>query len=141
MIEKCSNIKNKSLSTLEPEIELYKILVDIFGKKDVKKQYTDTRYPYSCDFYIKSIDLFIEFQYHWSHGGHRFDSGCIEDLKKSISWKNSELDSYKKSYIVWTIEDIEKRKCALDNNLNYLEIWKFFDKEDVSNQINKVLKV
>ena len=27
------------------------------------------RYPFACDFYISSLDLFIECNYHWTHGG------------------------------------------------------------------------
>ena len=45
------------------------MLLIIFEKDDIIRQYYDKdRYPFNCDFYIKSKDLFIEYQGHPSHG-------------------------------------------------------------------------
>lgn len=53
--------KNNSFNSSKAEIQLQKKLVEVFGKCDVVRQYFDReRYPFKCDFYIKSIDLFIE---------------------------------------------------------------------------------
>ena len=46
----------------------YNYLCNIYGSDDVVRQYSDDRYPFSCDFYIKSKDLFIECNFHWTHG-------------------------------------------------------------------------
>lgn len=74
--------KNKTFNTSKKETELYNILCSKFGKEDVMCQYSDTRYPYRCDFYIKSKDLFIELNAHWTHGDHPFDISNNDDLKK-----------------------------------------------------------
>lgn len=74
--------KNKTFNTSKKETELYNILCSKFGKEDVMCQYSDNRYPYRCDFYIKSKDLFIELNAHWTHGDHPFDISNNDDLKK-----------------------------------------------------------
>ena len=74
--------KHKTFNTSKQEKDYYNYLVNKYGKDDVLYQYTDSRYPYSCDFYIKSKDLFIELNLHWTHGGHPFDKNNAEDLVK-----------------------------------------------------------
>lgn len=102
-------------------------LVDRFGKEDVYYQYGihpyDERYPYPCDFYIKSLDLFIEINHHYTHGDHWFsetnedDILILEDLR--------ELNTiYSNRYIrTWTEQDVKKRMKAKDEKLNYLVFW------------------
>ena len=75
--------KNNSFNTSTPEDKFYDYLVEKFSKNDIIRQYsTDKRYPFNCDFYIKSLDLFIELNFNWTHGGHKFDANNQEDLKK-----------------------------------------------------------
>lgn len=70
---------NKSLG----EELFYTALQEVFNPDDIERQYsTDTRYPFACDFYIKSLDLFIELNLHWSHGLKPFDSTDPADLQK-----------------------------------------------------------
>ena len=55
------NTFNKSKS----EDKMYQKLCEQYGASDVIRQYYDkTRYPFHCDFYIKSKDLFIELNAH-----------------------------------------------------------------------------
>lgn len=112
-----TNIPNGST----PEEAYYKKLVSFYGRSDVKRQYKETRYPYKCDFYVKSKDLFIELNLHWTHGGHPFDKSNQEDFKKLELWQNKAAGSefYKSAIDVWTKRDPEKLKCLKDNNLNY----------------------
>ena len=49
---------------------------------DVITQYKDDRYPFACDFYIPSLDLFIECNYHWTHGGKPYEG--TEDDKQIV---------------------------------------------------------
>lgn len=57
--------KNNSFNNSKPEISLRKILVEIFNENDIITEYSDDpRYPFKCDFYIKSEDLFIELNAH-----------------------------------------------------------------------------
>lgn len=114
----CSNAMSK------PENELYKLLIFYFGKYDVIPQYYDERYPFRCDFYIKSCDLFIELNAMWTHGYHWFDNASNFDVKKSIEWLNDGRKFYKSAYNTWTKSDVNKRNTARLNKLNYVVFWK-----------------
>ena len=71
-----TNTKSKS------EDLFYKRLLLYFNKEDIYRNYClDSRYPYSCDFYIKSKDLFIEYQGHWTHGYEPFNENKEEHIK------------------------------------------------------------
>lgn len=51
----------------------YNILLKYFSKTDIEYLYFDKeRYPFACDFYIRSKDLFIEINQYPSHGGRAF---------------------------------------------------------------------
>lgn len=121
--------KNGTFNTSKPEKTLYLLLCDVFGKENVKTQYMDKiRYPFRCDFYIESEDLFIELNAHWSHGGHFYDDESIEDreLVKELKRRAKEKGSkyYHAALYNWTKRDILKRDTALKNNLNYVVFWK-----------------
>jgi hypothetical protein len=34
------------------------------------------------DIYIKSLDIFIECNFHWTHGGHWFNYNDEQDIKR-----------------------------------------------------------
>lgn len=116
---------NNSFNTSNPEEVLYKQLLEDNKNKTIYRQYKDSRYPFYCDFYIKEDDLFIELNNHWTHGGHPFDPNNKEDLEKLALWEEKAKKSkfYKNAIIVWTIRDVEKQKCAKENNLNYITIY------------------
>ena len=115
-----SKLKNGNWKTSKLENHMYDMLCEKFGETDVIHQYIDSdRYPYVCDFYIKSLDLFIELNAHWTHGFHWFDCMNENDLKTLNEWK---LKGW--SYFVWTVRDLEKRNTAIQNHLNYLVFWK-----------------
>lgn len=60
---------NKTFNTSKQEENYYNYLLTKYKEEDIIRQYKDERYPYSCDFYIKPQDLFIELNLHWTHGG------------------------------------------------------------------------
>lgn len=105
-----------------------------FGYDNVYYQYgvypKDSRYPFNCDFYIKSKDLFIELNYYYVHGNHWFDNSSKRDLERlarltSKANPNISNDSYSIAIDVWTNSDIKKRNLARKNKLNYLVFWKY----------------
>lgn len=102
-------------------------LIERFGKSDIYYQYgvhpSDSRYPYSCDFYVKSLDLFIEINVHWSHGGHWFDSNNHDDNLRVSHLSQFDRKSYKTAIRTWTKDDVKKRNMAKKNHLNYLVFW------------------
>ena len=119
--------KNNSFNKSNIEDEIYNILVTKF--ENVKRQYKSVEYPFMCDFYISELDLYIEFQGTWTHGGKPFDK--INDLHKMQlnEWKekSSKSEFYKNAIKVWTITDPLKRKIAKEHNLNWIE---FFSMEE-----------
>lgn len=116
---KCSNRISR------PEQKLNGLLIDKFGKSNVISQYKEERYPYHVDFYIKSLDLFIELNAHWTHNDHFFDGSNLEDILILELWKSkAKSDNFYKSALeTWTKRDPLKLKTAIDNNLNYLVFW------------------
>lgn len=118
---------NKTWSTSQPEEDMYVLLCNKFGKDDIVRQYKCERYPFHCDFYIKSLDLFIELNATWLHGDHWFDSSDVDDIAMLHTFKQK-LESgkrfYKVAIDVWTVRDVKKRQVAIDNHLNYVVFWK-----------------
>lgn len=103
----------------------YEELCKKYGKQDIIKQYFDKdRYPFKCDFYIKSEDKFIELHHYYMHGPHPFDENNPEDIKALDLLKQIDK-SWAKSYIyTWTDLDVRKLKTAQKNNLNFEAIYK-----------------
>lgn len=120
--------KNRKLNRFESVGEeiVYNLLVEKFGSDDIIYQYgihpADARYPYSCDFYVKSLDLFIELNTHFSHGDHWFDSSNHDDVLKVNHWKEKG-GRWLKIIKSWTVLDTEKRQIAKANSLNFLVFW------------------
>lgn len=117
--------KNKSFNISKAEIKYKKYLEDKYGKDNVLTQYTDKRYPFNCDFYIKSKDLFIELNLHWTHGGKQFENSKEDQIKLAAWIEKSKTSIYYKNAIeTWTIRDVVKINMAKQNNLNYIAIYK-----------------
>lgn len=98
------------------------------------KQYRDQRYPYNCDFYLPDTDTFIEINGFWMHGGHWFDPNSKEDQQRLQLWtsKINRSSLYASAITNWTISDLAKRDCAIENNLNYVVLWTL---DDIHNYI------
>lgn len=121
---------NNTLKSSKYEDTVYEMLCKKYG--DVKRQYKEERYPFYCDFYVPSEDLFIELNAHWTHGGKKFDnkdSGCVKQLNE---WKEKAKNSefYGNAIHTWTVRDVEKNIMAIKNNLNYSVIYRCDLKEE-----------
>ena len=128
--------KNKNNGMTKPEYQTYEYLLTLFDKDDIQFNVNvDERYPFHVDFYICSIDLFIEINAFWTHGKHLFNENNEDDRQILNSWKQKAETSkqYKSAINVWTVMDPLKYKTAKDNNLNYLPIWS--NKIDVIKQV------
>ena len=125
ILEKQYIIKNKngSFNSSKSEDDMYSVLCDIFGKDDVIRQYHDDRYSFSCDFYIKSRDMFIELNASWTHGGHWYDTSDVEDISLFNSWNGKKTAYYNNAIHTWTELDVKKRNTASDSDLNYVVFW------------------
>ena len=102
-----------------------RIILDFLQEKypDVIYQYSDERYPFKCDFYIPSLDLFIEYNGYWTHGKHPFNPNSKTDLDILEKWENKDNKQYKIAIKVWTETDPLKRNIAKEYNLNFIELW------------------
>ena len=114
--------KNNSFNKSNPEEQTYIILKTKYP--DTQRQYRSEVYPFNCDFYIPSLDLYIECNYHWTHGGKLFENS-EEDNIKLEKWKSKNTRFYNNAIKTWTIRDIEKRNVANENKLNYLVFYNF----------------
>lgn len=118
--------RNKSYVKSIPEEKLNDLLVEKYGKDDIERQFISKEYPWHCDFYIKSLDTFIELQGMWTHGGHPYNPNSIKDQVKLQQWQ-SKADNgsrfYKGAIKVWTQFDVNKRETATKNNLKYIEVF------------------
>lgn len=126
---------HNSFNSSKPEESIHNLLLEKFP--DCIHIYKDKeRYSFLCDFYIPSLDLFIEINFHWTHGFHPYNPQDSKDLETVKTWeaKSKELNHkgklknfYKGAIYTWTIRDPLKRETARKNNLNWKE---FFNKED-----------
>ena len=124
--------KNNSFNSSKPEEEIYNLLLQKYP--DTVRQHRSDLYPFNCDFYIPSLDLYIEYQGTWTHGNHPFNKDNEEDLKILEKWKNKNTKFYNNAIKVWTIKDPLKRKIAKENNLNCIE---FFNMKEFLEWYNK----
>lgn len=142
-LDKCfeTQKKNGTINKSKDENKSYELLKNKF--QDCIRNYKDKeRYPFACDFYIPSLDLFIECQYSFFHN-HRPYIGNQKDLEeiniiKEKSEKRKQITGKLKTRYdalieTWTIRDPKKREIAKKNKLNYLE---FFNINELKNWLN-----
>lgn len=85
------NKKQYNISKIEEQV--YQWLIEKFSTENVIRQYKEKRYPFCCDFYIKTFDLFIEINGNWTHGPHPFNDNNKEDLTLLEEWKSKSISS------------------------------------------------
>lgn len=140
---------NNSFNSSKGEEKALSVLNELFGSKNVIRHYSEERYPFECDFYIKTLDLFIELNYHFIHGDHPFNINDLNDIKELEILKekpqtriNSKGKVSKSLYAIkikiWTIKDVEKLNIAINNKLNYLM---FYKEKDFMEWVNTQMKV
>ena len=126
--------KNNTFNTSKVEKELESKLRLLFP--NLITQYRSKEYPFNCDYYIPSLNLYIEYNGTWTHGDKFFDKSNIEDLEKLNQWieKSKTSKYYENAIETWTVRDINKLNTALKNNLNYV-VW--FNKNQAYDWIKK----
>jgi len=128
-----TKIKNHTFSTSREEEYLYNCLCNKYGINNVKRQYSSDSYKYNCDFYITTINLYIEYNGSHYHHFHPFDETNKNDIielnklknlaENSERHKNGKKSQYDTIIYVWCILDVKKRKMANINKLNFIELW------------------
>lgn len=142
--EKIYNTKllNNSFNISYQEDVCFDLLKEKYS--DCIRQYKSELYPFNCDFYIPSLNLYIEYNGSHYHHYHPFDINDDNDLnelnrlkekaKNSNAHKNGKKSQYDNIIYTWTILDLKKRNIAQQNNLNYIEFWNI---NEVKEWINK----
>lgn len=142
--EKIYNTKllNNSFNISYQEDVCFDLLKEKYS--DCIRQYKSDLYPYNCDFYIPSLDLYIEYNGSHYHHYHPFDINDDNDINElnrlkekaenSNAHKNGKKSQYDNIIYTWTILDVKKRNIAQQNNLNYIEFWNI---NEVKEWINK----
>ena len=125
--------KNHSFKTSKTEIECYNALINVYP--NTKHNYKSESYPFMCDLYIPEVDTYIELNFHWTHGGHRYNKQ--KDKNKLCVWiEKSKTSKYFKNAIdVWTRRDIQKFNIAKKNKLKYLA---FYTKSDFDSWLSQL---
>lgn len=121
--------KNKTFKVSKQEDIVYNKLISIFGKQDIDRNYKSIKYPFMCDFYIKSLDLYVECNFHWTHGNMKYDGRKSLCKQQLYVWKEKAKKSkyFENAIYTWTIRDINKYKYAKKNKLNYIVFWTLQD--------------
>ena len=126
--------KNKSWNKSKPELDTKELLEKAFGLDDVIYQTGKTPqlrelYPWNCDFYIKSLNLFIECQYGWAHGDKRAHepynklNPTHQEILSKWEKKKSTHRYYGRAIQTWTVTDPKKRKWVEEHHLNFKEFF------------------
>lgn len=113
------------MTTSRVEDVLGMMLLARFGSDDVVRQYSSYWYPFACDFYIRSRDLYLELNAWWMHGGRWFvdDDECRAVLDEWRDRSRAGIPRYDDAVRTWTVRDVDKRATARDAGLNYVVLW------------------
>ena len=127
--------ENNTFKSSKAEKRSIKILQQ--KRFEVWYQYKSKEYPFACDAYLPRENLYIEFNYYWSHQNHEFNENNPEDLERLDYLKtkskqrklemNSDHSSYDNTIEVWTLRDKKKFDIVRKNNLNFKA---FYNEED-----------
>jgi len=112
----------------KPEDNCYNLLLTKFLKDDIERSYMNDKYPFKCDFYVKSLNLYIECHFSQFHQGKPFDKNNKQDLikllclqLKSLKLRKNKNIKNQYDFMIYTWTDLDPRKLQTfkQNNLNY----------------------
>lgn len=116
--------ENGSYGKSKEEDELYYDLVLLFGAHDVVRQHQDKRYYntennnlFACDFYIISLDWFIEYDGIWTHIPQYLPENERNEMLNVWKEKANNGSKYYKGALQTYERDCMKRKISADNKL------------------------
>ena len=88
-------------------------------------EHSDDLYPYACDFYLPEFKAYVELHTGPQHGQCTYDENIHKDIELNCEEWNH----------IWKVRDVEKRKCAEKNNLNYVTL---YTPEDIENYLESL---
>ena len=111
--------KHQSHTKSKAEDNFYSKLLFQFKEEDIVRHYVDViKYPFECDFYIKSKDLYIEYQGHQTHGDEPFDLTNLNHTQKLVEYEQKGVDMS-----TWTMRDPKKLKVATTSGIKLLLVY------------------
>lgn len=120
--------KNKSFNKSKEEEYLKDLILSLFD--DCIYQYKDEKYNHITDFFIPSLNLYIEYHGSFFHHGKIFNQKDPNDLKeldkiiqKSKSHKTPNNNRYNGVIVTWSLEDPQKLQDAINSKINYLVLF------------------
>lgn len=130
--------EHKTFRSSKMEKKLEAKLRELFP--DLKTQYKSELYPFKCDFYIPSLDLYIEYNGTWTHGYKFFDKNDENDIIRlnELKEKVEKSKFYTIAIEIWTVRDVLKLETAIKNNLNYVA---WFNEEQANDWIEAQKKI
>lgn len=125
--------RNGTLNSSYEEQHLYQMILKKYP--DCVTQYQSVEYPFLCDFYIPSENVYIEYQGFPSHGEKPYEK-TKEDIETVKKWKEK---GYQGWAYDWTNRDVRKRHTAIKNNLRWIEFF-YYDEEIILSTIEQYIK-
>ena len=120
--------KRGTFNVSTQEEQAYAFLCEMFG--DVRRQFKSEQYPFNADFYVPALDLYVECNFHWTHGFHPFDPTSKADLERLEAMKEKNTKFYDNAIKTWTVRDPLKRERAARNNVKMIEFWTLEELKD-----------
>ena len=121
------------MGTSKAEMRIFEKLKQTFP--DTINHYKSNVYPFNCDFYIPSIDTYIEYQGFYTHGNEPFDQNNCNHVNEMNELLNKG-DEYSLSKLhIWCEQDPLKRRVAKENGLKWFE---FFDEKQFDEWLEKI---
>jgi predicted nucleic acid-binding Zn ribbon protein len=124
--------RNNSFNKSTDEDLSYIYISELYPDVQRQVKYSKDR-NYIADFYIPCLDLYIECDYHWTHGGHVYDKTNVQDITKVKLWDSKNTKYYNNAINTWTKKDVEKRKFIESLKLNCLY---FYNIKELINWLN-----
>ena len=101
------------------------------------RNYRSKKYPYSCDFFLKDFNLYIELNCHWTHHKEPFDPyNNYEHILILHDWVDKNTKYYRSAIDTWSRRDVMKKDTFIKNKLNHLIIYDN-NFENIITEINK----
>lgn len=90
-------------------------------------EHKDDLYPYDCDFYLPKYKAYVELHTGPQHGQCFYDKTIHKD-------ENLLEDGWN---YTWKVRDVEKRECAIKNNLNYVVLFTITEINEFLRKLNE----
>ena len=127
-VSKLIGIKEKKINTMkqnnsynksQDEEFVYQKLIEKYGHANILRQYKSKDYPFPCDFYVETLNLYIECNFHWTHHYEPFNEKNKEHIELLRTWTQKHTSYYDNAIHVWTKADPKKLKTFIENKLNH----------------------